>query len=475
MRAVVDGVEVVWPEPSLAADVDEVEFGYPTTEGLGLLVRHSFTADWRVRVALVNHTLDPLTVVAALTWRPITEDSAWALGAVATGAYAILGPEGRGPLLGGELVLGICDTVSEAAIGLGRLELGPLERRVVQWRWGWYANARVFNRSRFPAVPRDLVLPENEVARIVADEDTAVVAPGVEAVRRGPYLELSSSGEHRVRVEVRSRRGVTAYDMAWVPPLDDALTALGEVVLDGPRTRAGVVVLPSLDAGLVLQHLLVRRRMASRDQAEDALGLFLTRAVASLSDDGRGVSLLCGEFERTGDPDLLEQATAHLLALDPPVPGFGLAAAQVCVARLSRGWPLDPVLSRLGRVVETADDGSVDRVAADLELELTAVPRKVDDDPRSRGSVDRRVRRIGAALGAGLRGQPVRPLPVDQQAYLAVVLGLLPEGPGARSHPEWGRPPHDVARLAQAQVLSRLAGRPPSAAHSWLIMGAGLA
>ena len=315
MRAVVDGVEVVWPEPSLAADVDEVEFGYPTTEGLGLLVRHSFTADWRVRVALVNHTLDPLTVVAALTWRPITEDSAWALGAVATGAYAILGPEGRGPLLGGELVLGICDTVSEAAIGLGRLELGPLERRVVQWRWGWYANARVFNRSRFPAVPRDLVLPENEVARIVADEDTAVVAPGVEAVRRGPYLELSSSGEHRVRVEVRSRRGVTAYDMAWVPPLDDALTALGEVLLDGPRTRAGVVVLPSLDAGLVLQHLLVRRRMASRDQAEDALGLFLTRAVASLSDDGRGVSLLCGEFERTGDPDLLEQATAHLLAL----------------------------------------------------------------------------------------------------------------------------------------------------------------
>ena len=69
----------------------------------------------------------------------------------------------------------------------------------------------------------------------------------------------------------------------------------------------------------------------------------------------------------------------------------------------------------------------------------------------------------------------MRPLPVDRQAYLAVVLALLPEELGARSRPDWGVRPHDVARTTQAQVLARLAGQPPRAAHSWLIMGARLA
>ena len=348
VRVWIGGTAVVWPELTVAADVDEVEFGGTAAEGLGLVVRHSFTADWGVRVALVNHTLEPLALTAELAWSPADPAPAWVLAAGATGAYAIPGPDGRGPLLGGELVLGTCDVVTGTGIGLGRLELGPLERWVVQWRWAWYANARAFSRNRFLAVPRDLVLSENESARIVADEDTAVVAPGADTARRGPHLELTASGGQRVSVEVRSRRGTTAYDLEWVEPLDDALVEVGDGLLDGPRTRAGVVVLPDVDAALVLQHLLVGGRTGSPDLADDALGLFLTRAVEAPTGDGRGVSLLCGEFDRTGDPDLLEQATAHLLALDRPVPGLGLAAAQVCVARLSQGWPLDPVLTHLG-------------------------------------------------------------------------------------------------------------------------------
>jgi hypothetical protein len=475
VRVIVNGLQASWPEPTVAADIDEAEFGYAPAAGLGLVVRHSFTADWGLRVAFANHTLDPLTVVAELAWVPAADCPAWALAAGATGAYAIPGPDGQGPLLGGELILGTCDTVSLHGIGLGSLELGPLERQVVQWRWAWYANPRTFNRNRFPAVPRDLVLPENEAARILADEDTAVVAPGVDTARRGPHLELASTSGHRVRIEVRSRRGVTAYDMEWVEPLDDALTSLGEDLLEGPRTRAGVPTLPGVDAALVLQHLLVRRRLGNPDQADDALGLFVTRAADSPVGDGRGVSVLCSEFERRGDPDLLEQATGHLLRLDRPVFGFGLAAAQVCVARLSQGWPLDPVLIHLGRVVQAAGGSRLDQVAADLELRLTAAPRNADDESADRLPVEAPVRRIGAALGAGLRGRPLRPLPVDQQAYLGVVLGLLPEALGARSRPDWGIPPHDVARLVQAQALGRLAGQAPRAAHSWLIMGARLA
>jgi hypothetical protein len=475
VRATVDGVEVSWSEPTVAADVDEVEFGLTSAAGLGLVVRHSFTADWGLRVALVNHTLDPLRLEAELGWVPGSDCPAWALAAGATGAYAIPGPDGRGPLLGGELVLGTCDAVSATAIGLGRYELGPLERRVVQWRWAWYANPRTFNRNRFLAVPRDLVVPDNESARIVADEDTAVVAPGVELVRRGPALELSSSGGHRVTVEVRSRRGLTAYDLAWVEPLDDALAALGDELLAGPRTRAGVVALTGVDAALVVQHLLVRGRSGSPDDADDALGLFLTRTADTVPEDGRAISLRCAEFERTGEPDLLEQATTDLLRLDRSVAGLGLAAAQVCVAGLSQGRPPGSVLSHLGRLEPTPVDGPVDRVAADLELRLTAAPRGPAADRGPDRWVEDRVRRIGAALGAGLRGRPLRPLPVDAQAHLAVVLGLLPEGAGARPRPDWGVPAHEVARLGQAQVLARLAGQAPRAAHSWLIMGARLA
>ena len=475
VTALVGGVEVAWPEPTVAVDVDEAEFGYPTTDGLGLVVRHSFSADWGLRIVLANHTLDPLTVVAELAWLPAADCPAWALGAGATGAYAVPGPEGRRPVLGGELVLGTCDAVSETGIGLGPLELGPLERRAVQWRWAWYAGPRSFNRNRFPSVPRDLVVPEHESAQIVTDEDTAVVAPGVDLVRVGPHLELTAPGGHRVRVEVRSRRGVTAYDMEWVEPLDDQLAALGDGLLDGPRNRAGVVVLPDVDPALVLQSLLVRGRLGDPEEADEALGLFLARAADSPVGGPRGVSLACGEFERTGEEDLLEQATGQLLGLDQPMPGLGLAAAQLCMARLSHGWSPDPVLAHLGRLTGTADENSLDRVAVDLELWLTAAPRGSEDDAGRRRSVAAAVGRIGAVLGAGLRGRPVRPLPVDQQSYLAVVLGLLPEGLAGQYRTEWGVTPHDVARSTHAQVIARLAGQPVRAAHSWLIMGARLA
>ena len=130
--------------------------------------------------------------------------------------------------------------------------------------------------------------------------------------------------------------------MEWVEPLDDALAALGDGLLNGPRSRAGVVVLPDVDSALVLQHLLGRGRPGNPDQADDALGLFLARATESPVGDARGISLACGEFERTGEEDLLERATAQLLGLDGPMPGLGLAGAQLCVARLSQGWPPEP-------------------------------------------------------------------------------------------------------------------------------------
>lgn len=465
------GVEVQWPAPTVAADVDEVEFGY-AARGLGVVVRHAFAVGWSVRVTLVNHTAEPLTLAAELVWAAASAYPAWALGAGSTAAYAILGPGGRGPLLGGELGLGSCPGMTEDAIRLGPVELGPQGRRVVQWRWDWYAGPRAFNRNRFADVPRDLVLPENETARIAADDDAAVVAPGLDPVRRGPYLEFSSMGGHRVGIEVRSHRGVTAYDLEWVEPLDDVLAGLGDQVLAGPRNRVGVLRLADVDAALVLQHLLVRGRVDDREAADDALGLFVSRLDGPVV-DGRGPSLLCGEFARTGEEDLLDRATDALLELTAPVPGLGLAAAQVAVARLGLGRPLDPVLDHLATL--TAGDDGLDQAAVGLELALTARPRPATEAPGADRSLADRVRRIGTALGAGLRGRPVRPLPVDQQAYLSVVLALLPEALGAPVRPDWGVRPHDVARIGTAQVLARLAGQPPRPAHGWLVLGARLA
>ena len=240
------------------------------------------------------------------------------------------------------------------------------------------------------------------------------------------------------------------------------LGELGDGLLEGPRSRAGVAVLSGVDAALVVQHLLARGRLGNPDQADDALGLFVARAAETDPVDGRGVSLLCGEFERTGDPDLLEYASGHLLELDRPVPGLGLAAAQVCVARLTQGWPLDSVLTHLGRVAASADEDDLDQAAADLELRLTTAPREAADDPGRRRSADPRVRRIGSALGAGLRGRPVRPLDLDRQAYLGVVLALLPEELGARSRPEWGVRPHDVARRRRPRCWRGWPGRRPA-------------
>ena len=209
----IDGVPVEWPDISLAVDVDEVELHYAGRTDLELVVRHSFTGGWTIRTTFLNHSPEPVLLLAELAWEPTGDSPARALAAGATGAYAIPPPGGTGLLLGGELVLGTCDTVGADRIGLGRFTLDPLERRVVQWRWDWFATPRTFGNARFPAVPRDLVLATGEVALIAADDDEAVVAPGGDLTRRGGHLELSATVPQTVAVQVSSRRGVTEYEV----------------------------------------------------------------------------------------------------------------------------------------------------------------------------------------------------------------------------------------------------------------------
>jgi hypothetical protein len=276
-----------------------------------------------------------------------------------------------------------------------------------------------------------------------------------------------------VRVRISSRRGVTDYEVEWVAPLDEVLGEIGEPLLTGPRNRAGLVHLADLDAALVAQRLLAVGRAADPDDVDDALRLFSSRLEPGAVTAGRRVALLGGEFERRGEEDLLVRATEALLERPDPVPGLGLATVRVCMARLSLGWPVEPLLSHLTAVAAACDArAELARTAVALELQLVGAGVVEQAD---RSKAEGWSTRIGTDLGAGLPGWPVRPLPVDQQAYLATVLGLLPERLGSRVRPDWGCRPYDVARRAQAEALARLGRRPPQAAHSWLIMGARLA
>ena len=87
-----------------------------------------------------------------------------------------------------------------------------------------------------------------------------------------------------------------------------------------------------LDAALVVQRLLRLGAADDPDDADDALTLFGSRLEPDAVRDGRGVAFLCGEFERLGEEDLLEQATAALL-------GWPIRCPASAWPPLRSAWP----------------------------------------------------------------------------------------------------------------------------------------
>ena len=146
--ATVAGRTVEWSTPTVAADVDEVEFGYRSAVGLGLMVRHAFTTGWGVRIVLSNLGDAELELPSCvLTWEPRLDHPAWLLAAGVAGAMAIQPPDGIGPLLGGRLTMGTCAAAGPDGLGFGPLSLGPGSRYVVAWQWDWYRTARAFDQG----------------------------------------------------------------------------------------------------------------------------------------------------------------------------------------------------------------------------------------------------------------------------------------------------------------------------------------
>ena len=392
----------------------------------------------------------------------------------------MLPADGTGPLLGGVLRSGALPAVDADGLHLGPVRLEPGGRYVVQWQWDLHPGPRSLGRGRHPEVPRRLDLVVDEVVVADAGEDEALVlAGGLEAEHSRGQVELSAASPGRYPVELRSARGTTAYELRVGPTLDVLLAERALAALDQPRTSAGVVRLPDVDAALVVQRALAAAVLPDAETAEEALDLRTARLPEDDALDPRTVGYLCGEHTRTRDAGLLDRAERAVLAACAPEPGLGLAATQLCLALLLAGRPVAPVLEHLAGLAAAADRPPVAAPLADqaalLELEVVTARGGPDGGGAGSATVRGRVAALGGWLGAGLTGRAVRPVPVDQLAHLCAVLALLPEPAAAAHRTRWGCTAQVLATTGRAQVLERVAwdgGPAAGPALSWLLLAA---
>ncbi|WP_375431537.1 hypothetical protein [uncultured Friedmanniella sp.] len=471
--ATTGGAPVDWSAADVGLDTDEVEVVRRSGD-LRLVVRHSFAAGWSVRVTLSNAGASTVTLEEVLlTWRWPPDRPAWAVAAGAAGSLAVLAPDGAGPLLGGVLRLGSVHRIDADGLHLGPVLLEPRGRYVEQWQWDAYDAPRDFERRQSPGVPRRLDVTLDEVVTLTADDDEALVLDAelhAETVR--DTVELTAAAPGRYRVEARSARGVTAYELGVGDILE---TVLGDAALElvvGPRTGARVVRFADVDAALVVQRALAlgMEHWEHQFSAEDGLDLYGSRLPEIGPFDPKTIAFLCGEHTRTNDPEPLNWATRGVLSTQQPEPGLGIAATQVCLARLLLGRSIAPVVDHLRVLVAGAaiDPAAVPRreQAALLELEVVTMPQPGP----APAPLLARAAALGSWVGAGLRGRAVPPLPADELAHLAAVLALLPEAVSVELGHRWGASAHELARRAQAEVLVRSTGTRVGPAHGWLVL-----
>lgn len=321
-------------------------------------------------------------------------------------------------------------------------------------------------------MPRSLQLTTGEATLIAAGEDEALVLPtGVAAEPVRDQVELCAAEPGRYRVELRTARGVTHYDVCWAPPVEQLLTEIATEILAGRRNPAGIVRLNGVEAALVVQFAL-RVGLDDADSAEEALDLFTARLSAPAELDPRTAGFLCGEFDRTGDVGTLEAATVIVLGVNLSVPGLGLAVAQVGLARVLSGLSIDALTEHAVSLVATLPApgfGSFARQTAALELAMLTRRSRPNQD------VSDRLLALGAWLGGGLKGHPVRPQPLAETAHLAAVLAALDEETSVGMRTRWACTAHELGRWTEAAISTRLsetAGERPGPAHGWLAVAA---
>ena len=493
----VDGTDRAWSSRDVAVDTDEigVHAGVAGTDGMEASVRHSFSTGWTTRLLLVNHgSRTQLIDRLQLAVRAAPGQRASGLVAGSRLCWALQATDGQGPLLAVRLAAGAVTGATVDGLELGPLRLGPGQRYVTQLRWELYATPRsvVAGPGRDVLVSRT-VYQVGESVLLPDDPDAALVVPrsvAVEAVEEPEVAgrEVSVAGPGRHRVELRSAEGDVRLDLGWVRPLTDQLGVWAAGVLAGPRTAAGVVAIDDLVGAIVVQAALGAGVVEDADQAGDALDRLTARLVDRAEPDSGGsadpfeVLYLLGEHGRSGDPDVLDLALtreSQLLAQHgSPPPGAGLALLRTVVVGADAPERVAQLVSRAVEratadlVVGVADEQADEDVAATdpaarLELLLAVRPLLPDHHPAQRSLITL-VRRLGAALGAGLPGRLLAPPPVAVHAHLVAVLRMLPEDgiPGVTR--TWGSSSTMLAHRLTLEVLDRLTDDEVGPAAAWL-------
>ena len=462
------GSAVAWSSVGVAIDVDELESALADRAGLELTVRHTFVAGWQLRCALANSSTEPRTLRLRL---PLTTGAGTVGHAVAEGAEAELfvqPGDGRGPILAGRLRQGSVERIDADGLVLPELTLDPGARYVLSWEWDWLPNPAAYVRRRATMHPIARTVIRGQAVMLPGGPDVAVVTSDdvvLESAGAATY-ELSSVEPLAADVELRSARGLRQLRLRWTPTAGELLRRTANELLAVPPGPLGVVGLPGLAAALTVQWTLGAEILDAPDDAADALDLFTARLVASGSERAMPALYLCGEYERTGDRDVLEAASGWLLAAAGPEPGLGVAATRVCLARVALGLSPQPIMDQLLTLARDAagdDVGTqgveVGRLAA--AAELLAVTRTVDPSSRtSVGVADEAllclVDALGGAVGAGLPGDRVRPLSARVLGHVLTVLRLLPDALAEPTRGIWGVPAADLAGQLIPTLIARL-------------------
>ena len=450
-------------------DADELELTLTDPSGTEITVRHMFVAGWQTRFVLANAGREPVALEVGWPFELPLDIVGWAVADGAEGALFVQPDDGTGPLLLGRLRQGSIASVSGGRLRLPPLELPPGARYVLSWDWSWLPEPAEYVR-RWPSVhPASATVVRGSGVVLPVGPDVATVVPdGIEIDRDDELLQLTAAEARAAEIELRSARGVITLGLRWTQTAGELLgeAAAGELARPpGPR---GVIGLPGLDAAVVVQYALGAELVEDPDGAGDALDQFTSRLdpermAGDPGDSGIGAIYLCGEYERTGDPVLLDLAADVVMRVARPEPGLGIAASRICAALLAAGRLPDRVLRRL--LTLAASTPTADTLASLTELRVVTQPTGPAEAAQP---LLEAVLALGTRLGSGLPGEPVDPPPVEILGQLLAILATLPDALAEPTRQAWGVPAADRAARLVPTLIDRLAERPVGRGHVWL-------
>ena len=333
-------------------------------------------------------------------------------------------------------------------------ELGPLRvparsRHVISLRGEWRRPDEL--TEDLPSWLPRLELAAGEPLQL-STPDLALTVPAHTSVDEiGDLREVLPDGGVGARsLVLTGAQGTIILDVVWSPSVVDVLDEVAAAALKNAERRQGVACLDPAGA------IVVQRSSLSGGDVEDALDRALEMA---RPEDPWSIVLWTTAYAATGRAELLQRAEEASEVL-PLVPGCGLAAMQLALARLTLGIDAATshiLLSRLARQVGDA--------ATALELAVVGARIATPIDDLARVAV--------SELGAGLPGRPSRLTAVEIARRVAILrLSATAQAPSSTGEPRIRPPllgPERVGALVQSWMRRLLTEQSTAQVLVWLL------